>query len=113
MRRRRILEVGSTLWAFLGAAIAISALGDVNDDAKILVAVASVGFPLCALGAAVALRRGRDRLAGVLLVLSVATPTYFAYAFNLPALGLGLALLIKRDIAGRADRPVAGSTVVA
>jgi hypothetical protein len=42
--------------------------------------------------AALALRRRADRLAGVLLMLSVATPTYFAYVLNLPALMIGLAL---------------------
>jgi hypothetical protein len=112
MRRRRSLEIGSTLWALLGAAIAITALGDVNADAKILVGVASVLFPLCALGAAFELRHQRDRFAGVLLLLSVATPTYFAYPLNLPALVIGLVLVTKRNFAGRADREMAAQTAV-
>jgi hypothetical protein len=48
---------------------------------------------MCALCAAVMLRRQHDRLAGLLLVASAATPTYFAYALNVPALVVGLALL--------------------
>jgi hypothetical protein len=93
VERRRIVEIGSLAWAAIGASVALAALPSVNDDAIVLVGVASVVFPLCALGAALALRDRRDRLAGLLLLASVATPTYFAYALNLPALAVGLALL--------------------
>lgn len=94
MDRRQAIAVGSLVWAVTGAVIALSALATVNAEVAVLVAVASVAFPLAAVGAALSLRVGRDRLAGALLLLSVATPTYFAYIFNLPALVVGLALLI-------------------
>src|SRR6266404_6294685 len=55
--RRRVLAVGSCLWAVTGASLAFASLTKVNGDARVLVALASVAFPLCALGAAVALRR--------------------------------------------------------
>jgi energy-converting hydrogenase Eha subunit G len=73
--------------------IALSSIPSVNDDARVVVGLASGIFPLCAVAAAVMLDRRRDHVAGLLLVLSAATPTYFAYALNLPALIVGLALL--------------------
>lgn len=91
---RRLVAIGSIVWAVAGAAIAVSALSTVEDDAKVLVGTATVLFPLCAVGAAVALDRGRDRLAGALLLLSVATPTYFAYALNVVPLVVGAILLV-------------------
>jgi hypothetical protein len=93
MDRRRIVCVGSLVWVVIGSVVAVTALPTVNDDARVLVGLASVVFPMCAVGATVALLRRHDRLAGLLLVLSVATPTYFAYPFNLPALVVGIALL--------------------
>jgi hypothetical protein len=71
----------------------VQALPDVNADARMIVGLASMIFPLCAVAAALALRRRADRLAGLLLILSVATPTYFDYVLNLPALIVGLALV--------------------
>lgn len=94
MSRRRMVQVGCLVWAITGAAVALASLRDVNDDAKVLVGMASVLFPLAAVAAAVALDRRHDRLAGVLLLASVATPTYFAYPLNLPALIVGLALVV-------------------
>lgn len=93
MRRRDAVEIGCWIWAFGGAAIALAALFTVIGEAPIVLYVASVAFPLAAAGAAVAIRSHRDRLAGLLLLVSVATPTYFAYVFNLPALIVGIALL--------------------
>jgi hypothetical protein len=99
--RRQVLVVGSCLWAVMGASVALAALPNVNEDARLVVALASVAFPLCALGAAAALGRQRDRLAGLLLLLSVATPTYFAYALNVVPLIVGVALLVSPGVVRR------------
>lgn len=108
MNRRRVLEIGSLVWAAAGAAVALSALSDVNDDAMALVTLASIVFPLCALGGAIALRLNNDRTAGLLLLLSVATPTYFALPLNVPALVIGIALLAAPSlIAGNPPTPKA------
>lgn len=95
---RRLVVIGSAVWAVVGAAIAAASVSNVNDDAKLLVGMSSVLFPLCAVGAAVALDRRRDRLAGALLLVSVATPTYFAYALNLGALVVGAVLLVAPSV---------------
>jgi hypothetical protein len=91
---RQVLIVGSAVWAILGATVALSALPQSTPDSRWFVGMASVVFPAAAAIAAVALRRGALRWAGVLLLVSVATPTYFAWPLNLPALlvGGGLAL---------------------
>ena len=65
----------------------------VNPDARVLVGIASVAFPGCAVVAAVAVARDHHRTGGVLLLLSVGTPTYFAWALNVPALIVGIALV--------------------
>ncbi len=44
------------------------------------------------------LRHRHDRVAGMLLLMSVATPTYFAEVMNLAALGGGIALLVLPGI---------------
>ena len=93
MGRRRVLEVGALVWAGLGAVVALGALDEVNDDARLLVGAASVLCPLAAVGASRLLARGADRAAGVLLLVSALTPTYFAYVLNVPALVVGFALL--------------------
>jgi hypothetical protein len=74
------------------------ALPEVNADARWLVGVASVVFPAAAVLAAMALRRGALRWAGVFLLVSVATPTYYAYPLNIPALVAGLVLLAAPSI---------------
>lgn len=94
MSRRRVLVVGTLVWACVGAAVAFSALGSVNADARWLVGGASVVGPLAAGGASLLLTRHADRMAGLLLLVSVLTPTYFAYALNVPALVGGVALLV-------------------
>lgn len=83
-------------WAVVGAAVAWSALPSVEPDARVLVGAASTLGPLAAVASALALSRGRDRVAGLALILSVATPTYFAWALNLPALVLGVWLVVRR-----------------
>jgi hypothetical protein len=111
MDRRRIVQFGSTVWAAAGAGVALASLSRVNDDARVLAGLASVVFPMCALCAAMALGRRHDRLAGLLLVVSVATPTYFAYPLNVPALVVGLTLLVSpRSALGDGPAtPVAGA----
>ena len=96
MHRRMVIEFGAAIWGVVGAALALGGLSDVNSDVRWPAGIASIAFPLCAITGAVALRSGRDRLAGVLLLLSVATPTYFAYVLNLPALIVGAGLLWLR-----------------
>lgn len=109
VERRRIVEIGSLAWAIIGASVALAALSSVNDDAIVLVALACIVFPLCAVGAALALRHRRDRLAGMLLLASVATPTYFAYPLNLPAIVVGLALLAAPSATLGGRRPTTPS----
>jgi hypothetical protein len=89
----RTLQVGATAWAMVGFGIAALGLAGVDADSRIVVGVASVVFPMGAVVAGMAAARGRARAAGALLLLSVATPTYFLWAVNLPALVAGLVLL--------------------
>ena len=91
---RRAVQVGALVWAMVGFAVATGSLTAVNADALVPLAIASVAFPACAAAAALALGRDHTRIAGVLLLLSVATPTYFAWAINLPALVIGVALAV-------------------
>lgn len=68
-------------WTIVGGAIALVGLRDVDDGARLLVVGATVTGPLLAVGAAVLLARQRRRGAGGLLVLSsLVTPTYAAWA---------------------------------
>ena len=98
MTRRRLMAVGSCLWAVMGATVGFSSLANVNGDARALITLACIAFPLCALGGAVSLDRRHDRLAGLLLLISVATPTHFAYAVNLLPLVVGVALLVSPGV---------------
>ncbi len=102
---RQALIIGSIVWAIVGAVVALTALPDVNADARWFVGAASVLFPAAAAGAALALRREALRLAGVLLLISVATPTYFAWPLNLPALLAGLGLVLAPSTFGGAPKP--------
>lgn len=72
----------------------LTALPSVNPDAVVMFAVACVVGPAVALFAAIALHHQRDRLAGMLLVISVVTPAVFAWPLNLVALLAGLAIVI-------------------
>jgi hypothetical protein len=92
---RRTLTVGAIVWAVLGFIVGLTALPDVNPDAVVLFAVACAVGPLAALFASLALRNLRDRLAGLLLVISVVTPAVFAWPLNLAALVAGLAIIIS------------------
>lgn len=94
MIRRRVCEIGSVVWAGVGGVVALASLGTVNSDARLLAAAASTLGPLAAVGSAWLLTRGSDRVADVFLLLSVLTPTYFAWVLNVPALVVGLGLLV-------------------
>jgi len=96
MTRRQAIAIGSCVWAAVGAAVAFPALGSAGSDARVIVGLASTFGPLAAVAAAWLVVRGHDRAAGALLLVSVLTPTYFAYVLNLPALGVGLALVVVR-----------------
>jgi hypothetical protein len=90
----RTVQVVATAWAVVGFVLAAASLAAVNPDARLLVAAASILFPLCAVAAGVAAARGQLRAAGVLLLLSAATPTYFMWPVNVVALAGGAALLL-------------------
>ena len=90
----RLLVGGIWCWAVVGLAVAVLSALSAGGDVPALAWVASVVFPLCAAAAAVALRYGRFRTAGILLVVSAATPTYFAWVVNVPALLYGMALCL-------------------
>jgi hypothetical protein len=100
---RRALTVCAIVWSVLGFIVGLTALPSVNADAVVLFAVACAVGPACALFAALALRNLRDRLAGVMLAISVVTPSVFAWPLNLAALLVGLAVVIapSRVIANR------------
>ena len=89
-----MLQVGALVWAAVGATVALGSLGAVNPDARAIVGIVSVLGPLSALLAATALAHHLDRLSGLLLLVSAATPTYFAWVLNVPALLVGLALIV-------------------
>jgi hypothetical protein len=99
------LQVAATLWALAGFAVAAPSLAVVDGTSLLLVGVASFVFPLCALLAGLAVARDRFRAAGLLLLLSVATPTYFAWILNVPALLVGLALLLAPRLTVRTVPP--------
>jgi len=98
MVEKRAVQIGATVWAMVAFMVAAASLGEVSADALLVVGVASVVLPLSALLAAVAAARDRLRLAGALLVLSAATPTYFAWVLNIPALLAGVALLVAPGV---------------
>jgi hypothetical protein len=90
-----VVQAGATLWAMVGFAFAAGSTAAIGGGVPVLIGVATVVFPLCALFAGLAVARDRPRLAGGLLLLSVATPTYFAWILNVPALLAGIALLVS------------------
>ena len=96
MTRRQAVATGSLVWAAAGAAIALPSVGSADGDARLIVGLASTLGPLAAVAAASLILRGHDRAAGACLLVSVLTPTYFAYVLNLPALVVGLTLVAAR-----------------
>ena len=82
------------MWAAVGIAIGLRSIAAVNSDARVLVAAACVVGSAASLMASAALGKRRDRLAGTLLLVSVITPTFFAWVLNVPALLVGAALIV-------------------
>jgi hypothetical protein len=81
------------VWAAVAFVVAIGSLDTVNPDSRLLVGAATIVGVLAAVAAARQLARGSDRSAGLLLLVSVLAPTYFAWILNVPALVVGLVLL--------------------
>lgn len=98
-RQLTILRVGSLLWAGVGLAVAMASLRQVNPDARVAVLAVSLLGPGCAVAAAECLGQRHVRTGGLLLLISVVTPTYFAWELNLPALVTGLVLLVHPTVA--------------
>ena len=95
MIERRFVQLGAVTWAAVGLAVGIAEMARVNEDARALFLAAAIVGPASALLASDLLRRGHDRAAGALLVVSVVTPTVFAWVLNVPALVVGIALLLN------------------
>src|SRR4051812_10560982 len=94
MVEKRAVQVGASVWALVAFTVAAASLPKVSTDALLVVGAASVVLPTCAFLAAVAAAHDRVRVAGALLVVSAATPTYFAWVLNIPALLAGVGLLV-------------------
>ena len=109
-RMLRRIWIGAVSWALIGAVIAWRAMGDVNADAKRWVGVASTVAPLCAVAAALFIRRRRNLgVAGGLLFLSmIAMPTYFAWPVNILPTVLIVALAITVRKSGQSQHRVRG-----
>ena len=91
---RRVIEVGSRVWAVVALVIGLAMLGSYNTDARLLVIAAAMVAAGSAALASVSLAHRRDRIAGALLIVSVVAPTSFAWVLNVPALLVGVALLV-------------------
>lgn len=94
MVEKRAVQIGATVWALVAFTVAAVSVAEVSTDALLFVGAASVVLPLAAFLAGVAAAHDRLRVAGALLVLSAATPTYFAWVLNIPALVAGVVLLV-------------------
>jgi hypothetical protein len=87
----------AVLWGVVGAGVALYALSDVNADVRILVGVLSVLLPGASIAAAVAIHRNQPTLAVVFLLISTATPTYFAWGLNLIPLLIVASITLSRS----------------
>lgn len=92
-RVRGVTQALIIVWATVAFSIALAGLKDIDSPPVVLI-VASVVGPLAAVAAAMMLSHGADRSSGLLLLVSVGTPTYFAWFLNVPALVLSLMLLV-------------------
>ena len=104
MIEKRAVQIGATAWAMVAFTVASVSLPNVSTDALVVVGTASVLLPLAAFLAALAAGQDRLRVAGALLVLSAATPTYFAWVLNIPALLAGVGLLAAPEIIVKRSR---------
>ena len=91
---RRAIEVGSLVWAVVALSVGLATLKSYNSDARLLVISASVIAAACAALGAVTLAHHRNRLTGMLLLISCIAPTSFAWVVNVPALVVGAMLLL-------------------
>lgn len=91
MMSERTLAGGAGLWALVGYLLA--ARWTIPASPGWALVLASLLLPACSVLAAAALVRHRIGSAGVLLLLSSATPTYFAWPLNLVALAAGAYLV--------------------
>jgi hypothetical protein len=106
------VQIGALVWASTGFAIALASLSAVNPDARPIVALATTLGPLAAIGSVIQLARRADRTAGALLVASLVTPTYFAWVVSVPALLVGLWLVLAPGVLdGHTDRKCTYSAV--
>ncbi len=101
MTLRRAYQFGAIVWAVVGVTIAVTSQGRANPDIRPFIGTLSVALPLTAVLAAAALKRQRDRVAGIFMLVSAATPTYFAWPVNLPALIVGGLLLSRGRVSLR------------
>ncbi|HEY3833082.1 MAG TPA: hypothetical protein VGO03_12375 [Acidimicrobiia bacterium] len=100
---RRVIEFGSAAWAVVALSVGLATLGSYNGDARPLVIAACLVATSAAVLAWACLARQRDRLAGTLLLVSVIAPTSYAWVLNVPALLVGLVLLLAPStLLGRA-----------
>lgn len=109
IKRRQIIARACIVWSITIVTIGVIAMPSVNDDAIALVLVATAATAIAAVGAARELIRGHDRIAGALLVASVAAPTFMAYVVGVPALIAGIVLLVRPRLLLPRERPGAFS----
>ena len=89
---------GPSGWAWAGFVVVfgLAVRTDVDDDARVLVMVATVLAVLASLTAVVGVDRRRPVIAGVALVVAgVAAPTYAAVWFDVVPVGVGVAMLVR------------------
>ncbi len=96
--RTTVLAAASAVWGIAGFVLAGGALDEVNDDIAWLVTALTILGPLAALAAAWAIRRARTSVAVALLVISLATPTYFAWVLSLIPIIIITVLLADRRV---------------
>lgn len=83
-------------WALVGGAIALSSMSTVNPDARTVVLLFSIAMPAAALAAGLLLILGRIWAALVLILLSIATPTYFFAIVNLAPIVISVLIVVRR-----------------
>jgi len=94
-RRRRLVAAWSAAVATVSmTVVALLGLPATTVDGRPLVLAATIVGTAAGLAAAWLVTRGRTRLAGLLLVLAIVTPTFAAAALNLVALALGIVLIV-------------------
>ncbi|MEY2472705.1 MAG: hypothetical protein QOK28_2034 [Actinomycetota bacterium] len=105
---KRLVQAVAVLWGLVGAAIALPAVGDASGTAKVVLLIASVTLPLCALVSAIAVERGRSRVGAILLIASCATPAYMAQLLAIAPLIAALVLLFSTRHTPETAAPAAG-----